>query len=92
MTVADLISDSLVMIQELTRGQTPSPEDYGYGLSELNALLDLLSTERLHTFAVTKVQFQLVADQQDYTIGPTGADFTNERPVLIQTATIILDV
>lgn len=70
--------------------QTPSPEDYAKGLSELNDLLDSLSIDRLGLFAVKKVSFALIAGQQDYTIGPAGATYTNERPVLIQTAAIII--
>ena len=92
MTVADLVADALTVIQEINPGQTPSTEDYESGMATLNMLLDLWSVERLHTFAVKRVRFTLVPDQQDYTIGPSGADFTNERPVLIQTASIVLDV
>ena len=87
---ADIIQDSLSVISEISRGQGPAPEDYAKGLSELNDLLDSLSAERLGIYAVKPLAGQLVIGQQDYTIGPTGADFTNERPVLIQTAAIII--
>ena len=87
---SDIIQDALTAISEISRGQTPSPEDYAKGLSELNDLLDSLSVERLGLYAVKKVDFALIAGQQDYTIGPVGATYTNERPVLIQTAAIII--
>lgn len=89
-TAADIVTDALTAMSELGRGQTPAPEDYDKGLSELNDLLDSLSAERLGIYAVKPLACQLVTGQQDYTIGPTGADFTNERPVLIQTAAIII--
>lgn len=89
-TAADIITDALTAISEISRNQTPAPEDFDKGLSELNDLLDSLSAERLGIYAVKPLALQLTPGQQDYTIGPTGADFTNERPVLIQTAAIIV--
>ncbi len=90
MTAQDVVTDALVIIGELGRGQTPNTEELQHGLDVLNGILDIWSTERLSLHKVKRVRFTLVPGQQDYTIGPTGADFTNERPVLIQTATIVL--
>ncbi len=90
MLVQDLIQDAMVLTGELGRGQTPSIEDKQHALDVLNNLLDIWSTDRLMLPSVKKLDCQLVPGQQDYTIGPTGADFTNERPVLIQTATVII--
>lgn len=89
-SASDIITDALTAFSELGRGQRPAPEDLAKGLSELNDLLDSLSAERLGIYAVKPLAVQLTPGQQDYTIGPTGADFTNERPVLIQTAAIII--
>lgn len=90
MTAADIIIDALVQVGTLGRGQTPNTEELQHGLDILNALLDSWSVDRLSLHKVKRVRFTLVPGQQDYTVGPTGADFTNERPVLIQTATIVL--
>ncbi len=90
MTAQNIIEDAMTAMQEISRGQTLAPEDLTQGLAQLNALLDSWSTNRLNLFTVKRVQYQLVPLQQDYTIGPTGADFTDDRPVLIQTATIVL--
>lgn len=90
MTAQQIITDSLTLIGEIGRGQTPNTEELQHALDILNALLEIWSTERLSLYTVKRVRFTLVPLQQDYTIGPTGADFTNERPVLIQTATIVL--
>ncbi len=90
MTLQDAITDALTAIGEISRGQSPSIEDLQHGLDVANALLQTWSINRLMLPSVKKLDLQLVVGQQDYTIGPTGADFTNERPVLIQTATIII--
>jgi hypothetical protein len=88
MTAQQLITDALVVLQELDRGQTPAPGETEFAFRQLNALLDSWSTERLSIHKVNQVIFTLSDDVQDYTIGPSG-DFVQERPVLIQTATII---
>lgn len=89
-TVSDLISDALITLNELTPGQSPSPDDLAYGLSQLNALTDSWSTERLSLFTVESAEYQLTAGQQDYELGPTAVDFVQERPVLIQTVSMIV--
>ena len=90
MLVHDLIADALTVIGEISRQQSLSPEDLSKGLRITNALLDSWSTERLMLFGVVKLQCRLIPNQQDYTIGPSGATFTNQRPVIIQSAQIIL--
>lgn len=90
MTAQEMITDALVLINEIGKGQTPNTEELQHGLEVLQNLLDAWSVDRLSLYTVKRVRFTLVPGQQNYTIGPTGADFTNERPVLIQTATIIL--
>lgn len=90
MTAADIITDALIAIGELSRGQTASPEDLQHGLYELNGLTDSWSNDRLSLYTVTKQKFPLTPGLQDYSIGPSGATFTQARPVLIQDATIIL--
>lgn len=90
MTLADAITDALTALGEISRGQTPSEEDFQHGLYVARNLLDEWSTSRLMLPSVKKLDCQLIVGKQDYTIGPAGADFTNERPVLIQTATVII--
>ncbi len=89
MTALQLITDALVVLNELDRGQTPAPGEINYAFRQLNALLDSWSTERLSIFKVKSVIFTLQDNVQDYSIGPTGT-FVQERPVLIQTASIII--
>lgn len=89
-TALDLITDALVSLGELSQGETPNAEDGAFCLTRLNAMLDSFSTQRLNLYSVSKFTGALVANTQDYTIGPSGATFTNARPLLVQTATIVL--
>lgn len=89
-TAQDIIVGSLVDIGELGVGEDPSTEDLQYGLIRLNGIVDEWSTSRLTLFCVFQALFTLIANQQDYTFGPSAADFTSiGRPVLIQTLAII---
>ncbi len=89
-TAQDLITDALQSIGELGQNETPSADDLSYCFGRLNNLLDSWSTERLSLYAVVRGQFALVAATQDYTIGPSGTFTSIGRPVLIQSAAIIL--
>lgn len=90
MTSADIIIDALTAIGEISRGQTPSPEDLDHGLVELNDMIATWSNERLSLFTVQRNKYLLTANQQDYTVGPTASDFVQSRPLLIESAVIIL--
>lgn len=89
-TAQDIITGALIDIGELGQGEIPSDDDLAYGLVRLNGLVQTWSVERLSLFCVFTQIFALIANQQDYTFGPSAADFTSiGRPVLIQTAAII---
>ncbi len=87
----DIITGALVDIGEVGVGEVAGTDDLNYGLIRLNGIVDTWSTERLSLYTDTRAQFQLVAGQQDYDLGPTAAAFIAPRPVLIQTASIILN-
>ena len=53
-------------------------------------MLDQWSVERLLIYNVSSITEALTANQQDYTIGPSGATFTAPRPTLIQSAAIVV--
>lgn len=90
MTAEDLIVGALTDIGELGQGEDPSPDDLAYGLIRLNGVLDSWSTERLSLFTLGLGLITLVANVQDYTLGPSGTFTAFGRPVLIQTATIVI--
>ena len=91
MTATQIITGALVDIGEVGAGEAVSADDLSYGLTRLNGLVETWSTERLSLYAVANAILALIANQQDYTFGPSGADFTSiGRPVLIQTMSIVL--
>ncbi len=86
----DIITGAMVDIGEAGAGEVLATEDLQYGLIRLNGIIDSWSTERLSLYCVFNNTFALIANQQDYTFGPSAADFTSiGRPVLIQTLAII---
>lgn len=89
-TFLDLATDAMTRIGELGQGETMSPEDANFCLTVCNSMLDIWSTQRDMIFTVTNLTENLTANTQDYTIGPSGATFTNARPILIQTAAMVM--
>jgi hypothetical protein len=87
-TCLDIVSGSLTKIGELGQGQTASPEDGALGLRLLNLILSLLSTQRLTIYTVATKTYALAAGTADYTIGPTGATFTDTRPTFVEGAQV----
>lgn len=80
----------MVRIGELAAGETLSSSDATYCQGVLNNMLDAWSLERLLIYTVSSITEALTANQQDYTIGPSGATFTAPRPTLIQSAAIVI--
>lgn len=87
-TALDLISDALKLIGALAAGETADAGVASDALNRLNDILEQWRLDRLMVYNVTRQTFPLVSSQQLYTIGASGADFTVERPVWIDSATI----
>ena len=78
-------------------GRGMSSSELSDGMEVINAMLDEWSADRLNVFCVQVGQYDLVPNQQVYTIGidPAGlviADFNAPRPTQIQEANIITQV
>ena len=84
-TALDLISDALAEIGVLGAGQTAAPEDAAIGLRYLNRLVQRWSNSPLQVPVVTQVDVPLTG-AQTYTIGPSGADVTADRPLTVVAA------
>ena len=92
-TAQDIITSALVDCGILGQGETASPDDLSWGLTRINAIIDSWSVDRLTLYCVYQALFSLSANVQDSSLGPAGggATFTTiGRPVLIQTASIVL--
>ena len=91
-TVLDLITDALVDLNAIQQGDTLNDEDGNIGFRRLNFLVDRGNVNRLLLHSVQDQVFPLQGGKSDYTIGlkTPAADFDQARPVLIQTASIIV--
>lgn len=89
-TLADLLKPSLrrAGITKLP-GITPSADQYGELIGEMNRMYGSWNLTGLNVFHTTIETFQLVAGQQIYTMGP-GGNFNTVRPQVIKSASIIL--
>lgn len=86
-TARDLITGALRLIGAVSTNETPSAAEQSDALSALNDLLASWSNEGLVVFQTLREEFDLVAGQQTYTIGPSG-DFDTERPLRINNALV----
>lgn len=77
--VSTMILRSLRLIGEKTRGASLTSAEQTECLSEINAMLDSWSNERLMIFTLNQTSFALTASQGTYTIG-SGATFNMTRP------------
>lgn len=84
-TAYDIIHGALRKIGAIAVGETLSADDSTTGLEQLNAMLDLWSTEHLAVFNNNEYVLQLQAGKSNYTIG-TGGDFNIARPLRLSGA------
>ena len=89
-TVLDLVTDALVDLTAIQQGDSLSAEDADVGFRRLRFLIDRANTDRLLLHAITEQNFPLTSGKYQYAIGTGAADFSQPRPTLIQTASIIL--
>lgn len=90
-TFLDLATDAATEIGSLGLGEVLSADDAFLIMREFNRLTQEWSTERTDIFNVGSSILNLTANKQSYTIGPGASDFNVPRPVLIQTATAIVN-
>lgn len=91
--VASIILDSLRELGIYQPGQALSAADGDFGLTRLNQLFDNWNAQKEAVWVEEFKTFTFVPNQQDYTIGPSGADFTvaNNRPVDIDGGNVLLN-
>jgi hypothetical protein len=84
-TAYDIIYGALRKIGAVPVGDTLSAEDGTTGLEQLNALLDVWSTEHLAVFNNNEYVLTLQAGKASYSIG-SGGDFDIPRPLRLSGA------
>jgi hypothetical protein len=81
-TAQDVIVDAFIEGDILDQpGQVPGPNFLTYGLNRLNRLVAQFSTRGLMVWTIESNRYTLTPSQTSYTIGPSGADFTADRPL-----------
>jgi hypothetical protein len=86
---SDIIYVALRMIRVIRPGHGPQTEILTEALAALNVMIDSWNTERLIIPAVLRNVFDLTANSQSYTIGPSGNFLTTARPSRVENAGLI---
>lgn len=83
MATAQTVCDAaLLRIGVLQRaGETAPAEQSAYALVRLNLAIDQWATNQRYLYAIESERYAIVPNQQTYTLGPSGADWTGTRPV-----------
>lgn len=82
MTVRELISRSLKLVNIISSGETPTASEYQDALASLNSMIGSWSLQSLFINTKAREEFSLTSGQETYTIGDTG-DFNTVRPTSI---------
>jgi hypothetical protein len=86
----DITVDSLSEISQLGIGQTPNAEQIAQAQRVANRMLQKWSAQRLLQYVIPVLPFALTGTKQDYTVGPSGADFTQARPMFVEAAVAVV--
>lgn len=81
-TAREVIYSALKLIGVLSAGESPTGDEIRDSLDRLNDLIEQWQIDRLMIYQITRSTFDLVADQQDYTLGD-GGDFDIARPAFL---------
>ena len=85
--VSDIIKQSMRKLGVLRSGKTPTNQEFSDYLDDLNVLLRGWSSQPGLQAVQYDRLFTWTAGVASYTIGPSGADFTNPRPLRFLNAT-----
>jgi hypothetical protein len=90
--VLTVLKDSLFEIGAIAPGESLTPDLAAFVLSRCNQILDNWNAQQEASWCEEFLSFTFIPNQQDYTIGPTSADFTvTNRPVSIEGMNVVLD-
>lgn len=79
--VSDIIDRAGRLLALTNSGETFSTQEYSYGLSALNSLIDSWAIDNLLVYATQDQQVSLVQGQASYTVGPSGTALVTARPI-----------
>jgi hypothetical protein len=87
-TAQEIINSALRLIGVLAAGETASAEESSDSLTALNDMLSLWTIDRLMVYQYQQGSKALTPNDGIYTIGSSGADITDSRPLRIESAFI----
>lgn len=89
-TALDLIKAAMFEIGALGAGETPSGDDQAWVLQKLQRLIDRYNAREPMVYNVNFSLFTLPVNTQPITIGPGAMFDVNQRPVKIESASVVL--
>lgn len=90
-TALSIITMALKLLGVLAAGETASSDEVADAFALLNSLVDSLGTQRLSPYTSARSTYTWTASDSSATIGASGADFTQQRPVSVSAAGFIPD-
>lgn len=96
-TALDIITDAFLETGIIAGSETPAADEAAFGLRLLNRMLDQWTARKLNIYSVNFTLYTLTPTLQPHTIGKTGNvpaptfSTTGERPVKIESATLVLN-
>lgn len=84
-TAQTLITRALRLLSVVGSGETPDSNALADGLTALNAMLEGWRNQPWASWSIDEVTGSIVANQQSYTLGPTG-NINTTRPINIENA------
>lgn len=83
------IQMALKILGVLSPGETVTAEDEADAFTLLNGLMDSFGTQRMTPFTVARSPYTWTASASSKTLGASGADFTQQRPISFESAAFI---
>jgi hypothetical protein len=81
-----IVADAFAERNVFDAGSSVPPEDAAYGRRKMNRILDLWNADHGAAYGALFTQYQLSANLQPHTIGPTGTFVVSARPQQIEGA------
>ena len=88
-TAQKIIVGAMKLTGIISQNEQPNAGETQDAFARLNSLVDSWGTQRLTMRVVTREVFDLVADQAEYTLGPSG-DWDTVRPTSIDSLALLL--
>ena len=76
-----IISAALRKLQSLALGVTPDSTTISNAAQSFNLVLKYWSTKGIKLWTIDEYAITLTASKRTYTIGPSGSDITNDKPI-----------